>query len=533
MPSILPSSPRMGALGTCRAGDQNYQTGKYDCRKIWFVLALRLPNPFSGSFDDDFVRRINASQDVIQMALHAGIASARNALQSIHAQDDQPVPTGIKQSASLGRGFRVGGYCPADPHPQAYDAHSRRGIAAERSFGPGLFAICGRSNAEWWLLSWRHPRTFFWIASGGIIVGTAVTWTIVRVKDWVSRHFGEESGSQIVISLLIPFGCYLLAEELHCSGILAAVAAGVTMSVTETSGRALPVTRIRRNTVWDMIQFAGNGMIFVLLGEQLPSIVGGAAAAVQLTGHENPWWLLAYVFAINVGLAFLRFVWVWVSLQLTLFRAGQRFARPDWRIVAAMCFAGVRGAITLAGVLTLPLTMTDGSPFPARELVIALAAAVIIISLVVATVALPLLLRGLRMPDEPSSDVEEDAALVAAAESAIAAIERRQHAMASGRKDADLYIAAAARITDPYRDRIASRQEGSAADQTRYNEVIERDLRLRALQAERPRYSTGPGWVRSEVTRQASSCANWICWRLALAADCSLRLRSVFRPVSG
>jgi len=327
---------------------------------------------------------------------------------------------------------------------------------------------------------------FLWVSIGGIAVGVAVTWIISRIKDWVSRHFGEDSGSQILISLLIPFACYLLAEKIHCSGILAAVAAGVTMSFAENSGRSLASTRIRRTTVWDTIQFAANGIIFVLLGEQLPSILQGAAETVRLTGHQQPWWLVVYVIGINVGLAALRFIWVWVSFKLTLFRTGHRKVTPPWRIVAAMSFAGVRGAITLAGVLTLPLMLNDGTPFPARDLAIFLAMGVIIVSLIVASLFLPLLLNGLQMPAEASHEAEEDAARVAAAEAAIAAIERMQHKMSEGRKDADVYVAAASRVMDFYRERIVSRsQEGEAAVISRHNEQIERDLRLAALQAER------------------------------------------------
>src|SRR3546814_9705843 len=84
-----------------------------------------------------------------------------------------------------------------------------------------------------------------------------------------------------------------------------------------------------------------------------------------------------------------------------------------------MSFAGVRGAITLAGVLTLPLVMNDGSAFPARDLAIFLAMGVIITSLVAASIGLPLLLRNLQMPDEPSPQAEEDAAWIAAAHAAI------------------------------------------------------------------------------------------------------------------
>jgi monovalent cation/hydrogen antiporter len=330
---------------------------------------------------------------------------------------------------------------------------------------------------------------FLWMAGAGIFVGAALTLAVTRAKAWVSRRFGEETGSQILISLLIPFGAYLIAEHVHASGVLAAVAAGVTMSFAEISRQALAVTRMRRNSVWDTIQFAANGIIFVLLGEQLPEILSGLDHTVALTGYVSPWWLALYVAAIMAGLAALRFVWVWISLRITLLRRApgrERGASPPWRLVAAMSFAGVRGAVTLAGVLTLPLAMADGTPFPGRELAIFLATGVILASLVLASLVLPLLLRGLTMPAEPSQQAEEDKARVAAAEAAIRAIERVQHALADGRSDADIYAAAGARIMDGYRERIESRSAGiDVSQEARASERIERDLRLAAIQAER------------------------------------------------
>nr|WP_317893534.1 Na+/H+ antiporter [uncultured Sphingomonas sp.] len=327
---------------------------------------------------------------------------------------------------------------------------------------------------------------FLWVAFGGLAIGVAVTMAVTWAKYRVAKRFGEEIGSQILVSLLIPFGSYLLAEHFHCSGILAAVAAGVTMSFAEISRQALPATRVRRNSVWDTIQFAANGIIFVLLGEQLPAILHGARETVALTGHQNVWWLALYVLAMNVGLAALRFVWVWISLRLTLLRRGDAGQSPEWRLVAAMSFAGVRGAITLAGVLTLPLLAANGTPFPARDLAIFLAAGVIVTSLVVASIGLPLLLRGLKMPADASVQAEEDAARVAAAEAAIREIERVQHDLAAGRNDADLYASAGARIMDLYRERIEARsQEGEAAEAARREDGIERELRLAGLKAER------------------------------------------------
>lgn len=327
---------------------------------------------------------------------------------------------------------------------------------------------------------------FVWMALGGVAVGAGLTWLIARAKNWISRRVGEDSGSQILISLLIPFGAYLVAERLHCSGILAAVAAGLTMGLIEGGGHALAITRIRRSTVWDVIQFAANGIIFVLLGEQLPMIISGASETVHQTGHHQPSWLVAYVLAITLGLAALRFSWVWLSFHLTLFRHGERQSTPNWRIVATMSFAGVRGAITLAGVLTLPLAMTDGSPFPARDLAIFLAMGVIITSLVAASIALPWLLNGLEMPAEPSHQAEEDKARIRVAQAAIAEIERVQHDLADGRGDADLYVETASKIMASYRQRIENRQ-GNTEDNAsgRLSERIERDMRLAALKAER------------------------------------------------
>lgn len=327
---------------------------------------------------------------------------------------------------------------------------------------------------------------FVWVAIGGIVVGAGLTWLVGWAKAAITRRVGEESGSQILISLLIPFGAYLIAEHLHCSGILAAVAAGLTMGFVETRGNALAVTRIRRTTVWDMIQFTANGIIFVLLGEQLPKILAGATDTVRLTGHHEPWWLIIYVIAINLGLAVLRFAWVWLSFRLTLLRRPEDRGRPHWRIIGAMSFAGVRGAITLAGVLTLPLAMADGSPFPARDLAIFLAMGVIILSLIAASIGLPLVMRGLEMPAEPSADAVIDAARIAAAEAALAAIERTQHRLAEGRKDADVYVNVASRLMDVYRARIDTQSNPPEQTALLQREAgIERELRLAALKAER------------------------------------------------
>ena len=330
--------------------------------------------------------------------------------------------------------------------------------------------------------------SFLWVALGGLAIGIALTWLISKGKTWLASRLGEDTSAQILVSLLIPFGAYLLAEELHCSGILAAVAAGVTMGFTEQGGQALAATRVQRTAVWDVVQFAANGVIFVLLGEQLPGIIGKAHETVLMTGHVEVWWLGVYVLAISLALGLLRFAWVWTSLKLTWFRRRSEAPpqRVGLRLVAAMSFAGVRGAITLAGVLTLPLTLLDGTAFPARDLAIFLAAGVIIVSMIVATIGLPRLLRHLELPPEPSHDAEIQRVRAAASEAAIQAIEEELHLISEGKADPDLYTDAAALIMAQYRQRIDGRLQTIEAEAlARRMMEIERRLRLAGMKAER------------------------------------------------
>ncbi|HNR91266.1 MAG TPA: Na+/H+ antiporter [Dokdonella sp.] len=331
--------------------------------------------------------------------------------------------------------------------------------------------------------------SFSWVALGGLGIGVAVAWVVTRVKSFAVRRFGEDPGSSILISVLIPFASYLAAEHFHASGILAAVAAGISMTFFE-SGTLMATTRVQRRAFWDTVQFILNGTIFVLLGEQLPALLDRSINTVADTGHDNPWWLLVYVLVINAALASMRFAWVWVSLRITVYRARRRGeAHPPvaWRAVAAMSLAGVRGALTLAGVMTLPLAMNDGSPFPARDLAIFLAAGVILMSLLAASFALPQVLRGLELPEDDHDHLEGEAR-VAAAVAAIRAIEDKLHELASERTDASLYADIAARVMEDYRRRVHATPGQSGPRQARHAREIERKLRLVGLEAERSTY---------------------------------------------
>ena len=329
--------------------------------------------------------------------------------------------------------------------------------------------------------------SFVWLALGGIAVGVGVTWLVARAAVWASENFGDESGAPILVTLLVPYGVYLLAERAHCSGILAAVAAGVTMSFADVwPWRA--ATRLRRTAVWDTVQLAANGSIFVLLGEQIPALVEAAPRTVLATGHTSPWWLALAVAAIVAALALLRFAWVAVSMRIAHLdarRRGEVLQPPRWRVVTALSLAGVRGAITLAAVLTLPVSLGGGAPFPARDLAIVLAAGVIVLSLLLATLCLPRVLQGLATGPERSGQAAEVRVRRAAAQAAVRAIEAQRASTAQGEPSGERHADIEARVIDTYRMRIARHSGGGRADARREDDVFERRLWLVGLRAER------------------------------------------------
>ena len=340
--------------------------------------------------------------------------------------------------------------------------------------------------------------SFVWLAVGGVVIGAGSTWLLARLASGKATDGGQsgqtptpapDGGAQILLTLLIPFGVYLAAEALHCSGILAAVAAGLTMSLTDAWPWRASI-RIRRTAVWDTVQLAANGSIFVLLGEQLPALLAAAPQTALASGHPSAWWLAGLVGLVVLALALLRFAWAGVSLWLarrTAQRGGEALQVQGWRVVAVFALAGVRGAVTLAAVLTLPLALADGSAFPARDLAILLASGVIVLSLVLAAVLLPGLLRGLAWPAAPAThQAEEDGARRAGALAAVAALRSALDGTATDHPAADPALQAdvAARLMDTYHQRL-HRHHSHGVDQRLAERSTERRLRLLALRAER------------------------------------------------
>ncbi|GGD88229.1 Na+/H+ antiporter [Aureimonas endophytica] len=346
------------------------------------------------------------------------------------------------------------------------------------------FAILAATTGSFSLS--EAAASFVWLAVGGIAVGVLGTFAVTQLQRVLTAHIGEDGGTLTLLSLLIPFGVYLLAEAIGGSGILAVAAGGVAMSFVEAGGRAQALTRMRRTAVWDTVELAANGAIFVILGEQLPRIVQDATATIGADG-SGALTLVLYVVAINLVLVLLRFLWVWATVHVVRIRL--RFMKMEARtvspqLVLATTLAGVKGTVTLAGILTLPVVLADGSPFPARNLAIVLAMSVILSTLLIATVLLPPILSHLRL--EAEADDDERLAFEASGAAARQAIEAKHDLLLKDGGDAELLAEAAARALHRY-----ERREGGAGTddatvaRARHIRRAARELQLAGLEAER------------------------------------------------
>ncbi|SDD16213.1 monovalent cation:H+ antiporter, CPA1 family [Paraburkholderia lycopersici] len=332
--------------------------------------------------------------------------------------------------------------------------------------------------------------SFLWVAGAGLASGAIVTSAITLIRDGFTKRFGEEPRSEVLLSLLIPFAAYLLAERIGASGILAAVAAGWTMSRAELSGRVSAFARTQRQIVWDMLQFALNGIMFVLLGEQLPGIFNAAARLVTRSGSQDAGLLLAYAILVWLMLAVLRFACIFGSVWLARIVRGftpPPEARATPRIMVALSLGGVRGAVTLAGVMTLPLMLPNGGAFPSRDLAIFLAAAVIIISLVAATLGMPRLLNGVEpsssSPHQRQREVARQAAHRAAANRVSSMLAERQAKDAS--QEARLYMDAVDQVLAGLHELLAHSSGLSTDDRTPVRRNVELTMRRAAIEASR------------------------------------------------
>jgi CPA1 family monovalent cation:H+ antiporter len=256
-------------------------------------------------------------------------------------------------------------------------------------------------------------QKFFLVGIGGLLVGLFIGWVSARIQKAI-----DDPPIEITVSLLSPFAAYLCAEQLGVSGVLAVVTAGLYHGwhIPEiTTSRS----RLLGGPVWEMIEFLLNGFVFILIGLQLPEVL-------RRLGGRSLMQLVWYAAGISLAAILIRIVWVYPATYLPrlLFPSIRRAdPYPAWQHVTIVAWTGMRGVVSLAAALALPLSTQAGAPFPGRDLILFLTFVVIVATLVLQGLSLPWLIRRLKVQDDGTAEREEREARLRANQAALARLE--------------------------------------------------------------------------------------------------------------
>lgn len=332
---------------------------------------------------------------------------------------------------------------------------------------------------------------FIKVSMGGLLAGIIITWGYSKSLRLIMNWTIGDSATQTMLLLLLPFAVYLVAEHIGVSGILSSVASGMTIGQSKIIRNAPLTMRLRGNSVWAMLEFVFNGMVFIMLGLQLPDILYTSISQAELDPTISTWGLCVYVIIIYIALIMLRFSWLWLMKHISLQYMRNRpmvFSEYTTREILIASFAGVRGAITLAGVLSIPLFLRDGTIFPCRYQLVFIATGVILLSLLWGVISLPWLLQGITVSDKFLQRKEERTARAIAAEVAIESLYKLEERLICNPQenfDNQLINEITARVIGNLRRRI---DENNDIHSAMLIENLERRIRLNALRAERSEY---------------------------------------------
>ncbi len=240
-------------------------------------------------------------------------------------------------------------------------------------------------------------------ALGGIMVGIVVGLLTLRIL-----RFLNDVSVTLIYTFLVAYGAYLLAEQVfHVSGVLANVVTGLLLGrAWRREGLHLltPEARLQIEIVWESIISLFNGIVFILIGLQLPHIME------KVLEEEEAWTLVGYGLTISLATIILRIIWVYPATYIPrwLFRKiRERDPSPPLSYPTVIAWAGMRGVVSLAAALSLPLTLSSGAPFPGRDMVIFLTFCVILATLVMQGLSLPPLIALLKVPGDNRTELEE------------------------------------------------------------------------------------------------------------------------------
>ncbi len=242
---------------------------------------------------------------------------------------------------------------------------------------------------------------------GGVAVGLAVGWIVRQVRRRL-----DNPPAEITISLMTGYFAFVPAELLGFSAVLGAVSAGIYLG-WHTPELTSSQVRLQGIAVWEIVQYLLNALLFVLIGLQLPVVVD-ALEDISVAS------LLGYAALVCLTVIVVRFAWVFAVLH-----APKKIVHrmSSWRGAVFLSWAGMRGAVSLAAALALPLETDTGAPFPGRDLILFLTFSVILATLVGQGLTLPLVIRALGLEEDGGEDREDAKARIRAAEAAIARLE--------------------------------------------------------------------------------------------------------------
>jgi CPA1 family monovalent cation:H+ antiporter len=243
---------------------------------------------------------------------------------------------------------------------------------------------------------WEAGLNFLVIAIAGVAIGLGLGYLMYLIH----KKFVCDPIIETTLTFLTPFAAYLLAEHFHFSGVLAVVTTGLYLSFR--SGQIFThQSRVMSTTVWEVVVYILNGLIFILIGLQLRQIMDG------IGDYSTPS-LVLWGVSISLVVIVIRFLWVVPATMLPRYFSKRIRTTETFnpRNLVVFGWAGMRGVVSMAAALALPLTLADGSAFPHRNLVIYLTFCVILSTLVILGLTLPWIIKLLKI--EPYSIFAEE-----------------------------------------------------------------------------------------------------------------------------